>query len=159
MIVAEGRSDQLPEAIDDRRLARELGIWNTQPHNIPNLLEPDIQTIKLHDIFKFVLDQEELQGSTDNCLDIQSLLSLDTILMEWRDKLPHYLQYALSSDHSASVESNTTRELGIAPVDFSAHAARLYTRYRKNNSIFPLRPELIVSQILADSSFNSASYT
>lgn len=63
MIVTEDKPVRLPEPIDDSRLDEEMGKWHAQPRDLPSLLESYIQTIKLYDILKQVLDREELKDS------------------------------------------------------------------------------------------------
>jgi hypothetical protein len=123
MIVTRDETVRLPEPIDDSRLGEKMGEWNTQPRDHPSLLESYIQSIKLYDILKQVLDREELKDSSDICPDIRSLLSLDTMIMEWRDALPSYLQYDTSSDESGLPETRTPEGILIPQVDFSAQAS------------------------------------
>lgn len=129
MIVAGCEGIRLPEPIDDHRLAEAMGQWNFQPAGSPSLLESYIQTIKLYDILKHVLDTEELKVSSDTSPDVRSLLSLDTMIMEWRDALPPYLRYKPSSESTSSTETHTSRELAESRHHFSAQAKRLHTRY------------------------------
>ena len=149
---------RLPEAIDDEHLSEVAGgKWNSQPGNCPSLLASYIQTIKLYDILGQVLDREELKDGmmTPNRLphqdklsrlnsDTQSLLDLDTMIMEWRDSLPPYLQYDPSVDMSREDRGLTPDS--IPPTDFSAQAKRLHARYEPTSghpetmlTIFSLR--------------------
>lgn len=129
MIVNVGETIKLPRAIDDNLLSEEMGTWNVQTTGHPSLLESYIQTIKLYNILKQVLDREELKDSPDRGPDIQSLLSLDNIIMAWREALPSYLQYDSSSEGTHSAELHKNPGIATPHVDFSAQAKRLYARY------------------------------
>ncbi|OQE43137.1 hypothetical protein PENCOP_c003G04534 [Penicillium coprophilum] len=141
MIFNGGETVRLPKAIDDNRLSEEMGTWNVQPPGHMSLLESYIQTIKLYDILKQVLDREELQDSSDRGPDIQSLLSLDTMIMEWREALPSCLQYDSSSEGTSSTEQHRIPGIAIPQVDFSAQAKRLYARFL-HVRVLILRPAL-----------------
>lgn len=145
LMINRGATDTLtlPEAIDDERLNEEAGgRWNSQPSNCPSLLESYIQTIKLYDILGQVLDREDSKdgggGGAAGRMppadrppmansDTQSLLDLDTMIMEWRDSLPAHLQYDPSSDRDRP-DGALTPESSIPPCDFLAQAKRLHTR-------------------------------
>ncbi|KAE8383726.1 fungal-specific transcription factor domain-containing protein [Aspergillus bertholletiae] len=136
MIATAGEAVQLPEAIDDDRLSEVVGGWNCQLSNIPSLLEPYVQTIKLYDILKQVLDREELTDSSDICLDIHSILRLDTMIMEWRDALPSYLRYDPLSTQSHAASTNMDSQ-----ANFAAQATRLQARFL-HVRVLILRPAL-----------------
>lgn len=128
MIPTGNETALLPQPIDDDRLSGELGQQNTQPRDIPSLLESYIQTIKLYDILREVLDREDRKDASDSYPDIRSLLTLDTMIMEWRDGLPSHLRYNPSLEETA-VPSGQSPDQRILPgVDISAQAKRLYTR-------------------------------
>ena len=144
LMINSGGADQLtlPEAIDDERLNEEVGgMWNRQPSNCPSLLESYIQTIKLYDILGQVLDREDSKDGSGGAAgrmppvdrpplansDTQSLLDLDTMIMEWRDSLPAHLQYDPSLDRDRP-DGALTPESSIPPCDFLAQAKRLHTR-------------------------------
>ncbi|KAL2783210.1 fungal-specific transcription factor domain-containing protein [Aspergillus keveii] len=132
MIKTGGEGVEMPEAIDDNRLSEKLGSRNVQPTDHPSLLESYIQTIRLYDILKQVLDREELREASSNSPDICSLLHLDSSIMEWRDALPSYLQYDPASDATIT---------GSQHSDFSAQAKRLYIRFL-HVRVLILRPAL-----------------
>ncbi|KAK3897730.1 fungal-specific transcription factor domain-containing protein [Staphylotrichum tortipilum] len=158
LMINSGTTDQLtlPAAIDDERLNEEAGgRWNCQPTNCPSLLESYIQTIKLYDILGQVLDREDSKdgggGAAPGRLppadrlpmansDTQSLLDLDTMIMEWRDSLPAHLQYNPSSDRDRP-EGALTPESSSPPCDFLAQAKRLHTRFL-HVRVLILRPAL-----------------
>ena len=128
MIGTGNETALLPQPIDDDRLSEELGQQNTQPRDIPSLLESYIQTIKLYDILREVLDREELKDASDSCPDIRSLLTLDTMIMQWRDGLPSHLRYSPSLEGTGFPSSQTPDQRNLPRVDISAQAKRLYIR-------------------------------
>lgn len=128
MIATGNETVLLPQAIDDDRLSGELGQQNTQPRDIPSLLESYIRAIKLYDILREVLDREELKDASDSYSDIQSLLTLDTIVMEWRDGLPSHLRYNPSLEETGFPSRQNSRSAYPPGVDISAQAKRLYIR-------------------------------
>ncbi|BEI83411.1 hypothetical protein CcaverHIS002_0400150 [Cutaneotrichosporon cavernicola] len=129
------RSDQLrlplPEAIDDEYLSEDKAKRNSQPENCPSTVESFIETIKLYAILGQVLDRDE---STDMArtprpdalssghADAQSLLDLDTMIMEWRDSLPPHLQYDPTAEDGRSGNA-------LIPDGFLAPALRLHVRF------------------------------
>lgn len=136
MITSGGEHVSLPYAIDDNHLSDEMGKWNSQPNDRPSLLEAYVHAINLYDILGQILDREESKDSTpfrnppDAKIDIRSLLNHDTMIMQWRESLPVYLQYELSSEDGGHGHSPTS-EISDAPLDgFVAQAKRLHTRYR-----------------------------
>lgn len=131
MVATGNETVPLPQPIDDDRLSGELGQRNKQPTDIPSLLECYIQTIKLYDILREVLDREELKDASDSYPDIRSLLTLDTMIMGWRDGLPPHLQYNSSLEETERrFPSRQTADQHILPgLDISAQAKRLYARY------------------------------
>lgn len=128
MIAGGSETVPLPQPIDDDRLSGEFGQRNTQPKDIPSLLESYIQTIKLYDILREVLDREELKGASDSYPDIRSLLTLDTMIMEWRDSLPPHLQYRQSPEETHFQSGQTADQYILPGLDISAQAKRLYAR-------------------------------
>ena len=128
LMIAGGEAVRLPETIDDNQLSDVIGNWKSQPASIPSLLGSYVQTIKLYGILKEVLDREELKDSSDICLDIHSILRLDTMIMKWRDALPSYLRYDPLANQPNLAESHTANANAISQADFSAQAKRLYTR-------------------------------
>ena len=147
-----GERLRLPEAIDDEYLSVEPGgKRNLQPGNCPSLLESYVQTINLYDILGQVLDREEAKESptsrTDSNLDTQSLLHLDTMIMEWRDSLPSHLQYEPSESTSDDAERQEAaserpgKRSPPPPADFLAQAKRLHARFL-HVRVLILRPAL-----------------
>ncbi|KAK5659812.1 hypothetical protein OQA88_1024 [Cercophora sp. LCS_1] len=145
LMINTGAADQLrlPEAIDDEHLSEEIGEkCNAQPANCPSMLESYIQTIKLYDILGQVLDREESNDANKTSYsnaDTQSLLDLDTMIMEWRDSLPPHLQYDPSSEGSR--EDHGLSPSGAVVTDFSAQAKRLHARFL-HVRVLILRPAL-----------------
>lgn len=129
MIAIGNETAPLPEPIDDDRLSAEPGQRNTQPKDIPSLLESYVQTITLYDILREVLDREERKDPLDSCPDIQSLLTLDTKIMKWREALPPYLQYNPSLEENRFSSKQTADQCTVRQADISAQAKRLYIRY------------------------------
>ena len=129
MIAVGNETAPLPQPIDDDRLSGDLGQQNTQPKDIPSLLESYIQTIKLYDILGEVLNREELKDTSDSCPDMRSLLTLDSKIMEWRDALPPYLQYDPSLEETSFPPKRTSDQCVPPRADIFAQAKRLYTRY------------------------------
>lgn len=137
----------LPHAIDDEYLSDRPGAeWGSQPPGQHSMLESYIQTIKLYDILGQVLDREEwrdgpafsrvapadLGSAPDNVgANTQSMLDLDTLIMEWMDSLPEYLRYDPSpeNDRRRDGAGDLTPANEIPPTDFSAQAKRLHARY------------------------------
>ncbi|KAJ5636946.1 fungal-specific transcription factor domain-containing protein [Penicillium longicatenatum] len=140
MIVNNRQAVRLPTSIDDNRLSEELGTCNVQSTSVPSLLESYVRTIRLYDILKIVLDREELKDSLNKSPDIQSLLRLDTMIMEWRDALPSYLQYDPLSEGTISGEQHIPG-MTTTQTDFSAQAKRLYARFL-HVRVLILRPAL-----------------
>ncbi|KAK4447154.1 fungal-specific transcription factor domain-containing protein [Podospora aff. communis PSN243] len=141
-----GEQLRLPEAIDDEHLCEEAGVKrNRQPVNCPSMLEGYVQTIKLYGILGKVLDREECDdASHSTSVDTQSLLDLDTMIMEWRDSLPTHLQYDCSSSNQAEEDGKLSHPLSpenIPPTDFSAQARRLHARFL-HVRVLILRPAL-----------------
>ena len=133
MIPASKKSIKLPAAIDDNRLSDEVGKVNSQPNNLPSLLEYYVQTIKLNDILGQVLDREEpsTQTLSETTLGSQAILSLDTKIMKWRDRLPTYLKYDPRSSEW-TLPGDTTSDATANPeefLDFPNLSKRLYCRY------------------------------
>lgn len=128
MITTVNETVLLPQPIDDDRLSGELGRQNTQPRDIPSLLESYIQTIKLYDILREVLDREEMKDTSGSSLDIRSLLTLDTMIMEWRDSLPSHLRYNPTTGETGFPSGQPPDQRILPRVDISAQAKRLYTR-------------------------------
>lgn len=145
MIVSGGENLRLPDSIDDRYLSNELDKWNTQPDDHPSLLKSYIETIKLYDILGKVLDREDrkdprARGSypgtpSESISDTRSLLSLDTMIMEWRDALPPYLQYHPSPEQYHQCEAFSSDGNLIPQADLIAQAKRLYTRYGATHEV------------------------
>jgi hypothetical protein len=137
------RSDHLrlslPEAIDDEYLSEDKARHNAQPANRPSTVGSFIETIKLYAILGQVLDRDESKAAAwtqpsdalpNGHTDAQSLLDLDTVIMEWRDALPSHLQHDPTAE-DALPESPAFPET----TGFAAPALRLYVRY-----VFPLSP-------------------
>lgn len=139
LMIATGNEEmKLPASIDDSYLSDEMETWNAQLETTPSLLESYIQTIKLYDILGQVLDREERRysrsieshsaSSIEANIDIQSLMSLDTIIMEWKDSLPAYLQYDPYVQDCSEGERVSTDGTARRQAAFLAQAKRLYTR-------------------------------
>lgn len=134
MIPASGKGIKLPEAIDDERLSDEVGKLNAQPKDIPSLLEYYIQTIRLYDILGQVLSREELNVRmvSEAPPNMQAILSLDTQIMEWRDRLPTYLKYdSLSECNSPRIVTLDEAAISQEVLDFPALSKRLHCRYSR----------------------------
>ena len=95
MIAASSKSINLPSPIDDEYLSDEIGKSKAQPQSTPSLLEYYIQTIKLYQLLKQVVDTTDIsiQNSGELMSRIQAMLRLHKLIMEWRDRLPAYLKY------------------------------------------------------------------
>ncbi|CCC05646.1 unnamed protein product [Sordaria macrospora k-hell] len=150
---------QLPHAIDDEYLSDKPGAERgTQPPGQQSMLESYIQTIKLYDILGQVLDREEWRDGSafarvapadlgsvpDNvAANTQSMLDLDTLIMEWMDSLPEYLRYEPSpeNDRRQDGAGDLTPENEIPPTDFTAQAKRLHARFH-HVRVLILRPAL-----------------
>lgn len=141
-IATEKHSVDLPRAIDDELLSDIKGKWNSQPKDVPSLLEAYIQTIKLYNILGHVLDDDEPyesafhrnadQSSKEATLDFNALLDLDTAAMKWRDSLPSYLRFDPTSTADFDEprdESLVSDGQAIHGPDFYRQAKRLYLRY------------------------------
>ena len=132
-----GRSP-MPGPIDDDRLSDEEGKWNAQPNGLPSLVESFIQTAKLYDILDEILDREELHDAVTPVDDaptgprstsnIGTILDLDSMVMEWRDQLPLYLQYDPDMTEPPQTNAATPDGLLIPSTDLRVQAKRLYIR-------------------------------
>ncbi|KAK3402693.1 fungal-specific transcription factor domain-containing protein [Sordaria brevicollis] len=161
LMITNSSSDRLglPHAIDDEYLSDKPGAeWGSQPPGQHSMLESYIQTIKLYDILGQVLDREEwrdgpafskvtpadLGSAPENvAANTQSMLDLDTLIMEWLDSLPEYLRYDPSpeNDRRRDGAGDLTPANEIPPTDFSAQAKRLHARFH-HVRVLILRPAL-----------------
>ncbi|KAF9894111.1 hypothetical protein FE257_009084 [Aspergillus nanangensis] len=150
MIIDGGECPRLPEPIDDCYLSDETGKWNTQPKDLPSLLESYAQSIKLYDILGLVLHREERRMSkpavsrpgtpTGANLDVGLLLSLDSKIMGWRDALPSFLRFDPFAE-AAEPEEDIVHGNAARNSDLSNQAKRLYTRFL-HVRVLILRPAL-----------------
>lgn len=134
MIRTGTKSPRLPEPIDDARLiANEYGKWSAQPKASPSVLEYFTQTIKLYDILRRALENQE--SNTGAPLDantiVRRILSLDSEVTEWHEHLPIYLRYESSPTEDASSQDHPPHVLSDTHVvlDLSALSRRLHCRY------------------------------
>ena len=124
MIAATPKGIQFPSPIDDEYLSDEIGKSKAQPKSTPSLLEYYIQTIKLYQLLKQVVDTTDtsLQNSGELMPRIQAMSRLHKLIMEWRDRLPVYLKYeevvedcdAARTTTSVEIFSNPREPLGLA---------------------------------------------
>jgi hypothetical protein len=136
MIAASSKSINLPSPIDDEYLSDEIGKSKAQPQSTPSLLEYYIQTIKLYQLLKQVVDTTDIsiQNSGELMSRIQAMLRLHKLIMEWRDRLPVYLKYGQEVEDRDAARATTSGEIFGNPreplrlADLSKqHFCRLYS--------------------------------
>jgi hypothetical protein len=132
-IPTRGKLIGLPEAIDDSRLSDEVGKWNMQPGDLPSLMEYYVYALQLHEILGQVLDRQDTKSDkpSDAVATVRAVLSLDSEITEWRDRLPLYLRYDSSREldpvnGAAGLEPIPDAEVVL---DFPDLARRLHCRY------------------------------
>lgn len=129
---SSGSKLKLPEAIDDELLSNEIGETRAQPEGIPSSLEPYIQNIKLHEILSRVCDQpisNLVKNYRDNSFDIERLLRLDRMIVEWRDALPAHLQYNSSDDDASCLRLGVLNQKSARQSTLHKQAKKLHLRY------------------------------
>ncbi|OQV07336.1 Fungal specific transcription factor domain-containing protein [Cladophialophora immunda] len=99
-IPTHGKRIGLPEAIDDSRLSDEVGKWNMQPRDLPSLMEYYVSTLQLHEILGQVLNRQDTKSDkpSDTVATVRAVLTLDSEITEWRDRLPLYLRHDSSRE-------------------------------------------------------------
>jgi hypothetical protein len=136
--ITSGKRIRLPQSIDDSRLSDVVGECSSQPKELPSLLESYIQTIKLYEVLGKVLHQyksEILPSSKGSygkrpqaTYNIQNILDLDTLIMDWRESLPKYLYYSPNTLEDSCRDEITSEGLTIPHRDLLMQAKRLYLR-------------------------------
>ena len=117
MIAANPRSIQLPSPIDDEYLSDEIGKSKAQPKGTPSLLEYYIETIKLYQLLKQVVDTTDtsILNSGELMSRIQAMSRLHKLIMEWRDRLPAYLKCEQEADDCDAARTTTSGEIFSNP--------------------------------------------
>ena len=113
MIAATPKGIKLPSPIDDEFLSDDTGKSKAQPRNTPSLLEYYIQTIKLYQLLKKVVDTTEtsIQHSGELMSRIQAMSRLHKLIMEWRDRLPPYLKFEEEVEDCDAARTTTSDEI------------------------------------------------
>lgn len=133
LVPASGMALKLPEPIDDDLLSDEVGTSNSQPKDLPSLMEYYTETIKVYRILGQVLEKQPFrpEAPLDLLSIAQSILNLDAKIMEWRDNLPPYLKHESSpidmdifDDHISEYFIPDT----LVVLDLPALAKRLHCR-------------------------------
>ena len=120
----------LPQAIDDSLMSDEVGRFGEQPETQPSSLIPFVETIKLHKILSKASDRDtgHAESAVTIAIKIQSLLSLDTMINDWRDALPQCLQFELSCEGGTGEIDGIERRQKSGSLLFTP-AKKMYLKY------------------------------
>ena len=121
------RSTKHPSAVDDWILNDEPGVFASQPAEIPSSLEWMTQLAGLHDILSeilhklyqsYILSPEDATETNTVNNEIQTIVTLDTALDEWRKTLPRVLRMQRAGEED-SISGNALRSrlFGSDPVN------------------------------------------
>lgn len=139
MITTSAIRAGLPQAIDDRLLSEQVGVWNEQPEGIPSTMDGYLQLVHLYDIAGQILEKEDpgnadpierwsSKGKKATTIDTQDILTLDSMLTEWHNSLPRYLRHDPNAKVPADTESATSKLSPSARKSIDTQAKRLYQR-------------------------------